>query len=65
MEKSVIINGMKDKNCNCKQPDCDNGHFPVQVSEDGDVDWVGCPKCVINGKHLCDQEFKKEQQILI
>ena len=46
---------MKD-NCNCDQPDCNHGHYPVQVSEDGDVDWVGCPKCVINNKHLCDQE---------
>lgn len=40
--------------CKCKVQHCNNGHYPIQVSGDGDVDWVGCPECVIDGVHLCD-----------
>lgn len=29
----------------CQVAHCHDGHFPVQSSEDGDVDWVGCDNC--------------------
>ena len=30
---------------------CSNGYVPIQVSEDGDVDWTGCEYCVQNGQY--------------
>lgn len=46
-------------NCNCKEPHCDNGHYPELASEEGDVNWVGCPNCVVDGVHLCDDSNKE------
>jgi len=39
--------------CNCPVDHCQDGHFPVQNNDDGDVDWEGCPECVVNGEHQC------------
>jgi len=37
---------------NCQVEHCHDGHFPVQTSEEGDVDWEGCPNCTANGERL-------------
>ena len=29
----------------CDEPHCDNGHYPLGMHEDGEVDWGACPKC--------------------
>lgn len=34
-----------------QQCTCSNGYVPIQVSEDGDVDWTGCEYCVQNGQY--------------
>lgn len=49
---------MKEKlNCDCPVVNCLNGHFPLQEDENGDVlDWGGCPKCVKNGTHQCENK---------
>lgn len=42
--------------CKCDEPHCQDGHFPLGMNEGGEVDWGGCPKCVVAGVHTCEKE---------
>lgn len=34
----------------CPEKDCCDGHYPILMSEGGDVDWTKCPTCHGRGK---------------
>lgn len=50
--------------CKCIYPDCNDGHYPLHMSDDGDVDWGSCPECVVNGIHICELKEKNKCQDL-
>ena len=40
-----IIERLEWEEGECDEPHCDNGHYPLGMHEDGEVDWGACPKC--------------------
>lgn len=42
-----IFNRLEWEWIDCDEPRCEDGHYPLGMDEDGDVDWGGCPKCVV------------------
>ena len=41
--------------CKCIEPNCQDGHYPLGMHEDGEVEWGACPVCVVNFVHICDE----------
>lgn len=48
-----IIASTEWEEAECDEPHCKNGHYPLGMTEDGEVDWGACPKCKpLEGKAL-------------
>lgn len=48
-----IIASTEWEEAECDEPHCKNGHYPLGITEDGEVDWGACPKCKpLEGKAL-------------
>lgn len=42
-----ILEGATWEWVDCDEPRCEDGHYPLGMNEDDEVDWGGCPKCVV------------------
>lgn len=48
-----IIASTEWEEAECDEPHCKNGHYPLGMTEDGEIDWGACPKCKpLEGKAL-------------
>jgi len=49
--------------CKCIYPNCNDGHYPLGMDEETEeIEWGGCPECVVNGIHICDNQPKTHEQ---
>jgi hypothetical protein len=36
----------------CSDKNCQEGHYPLGMNEDGEIEWGGCPNCVVGSDYL-------------
>ena len=36
----------------CSDKNCQEGHYPLGMNEDEEIEWGGCPNCVVGSDYL-------------